>query len=238
MASVLIADDHAVVRAGFKTFLCASGGIGDVGEVSTGVELLREMQTKPWNLLVLDIHLPDRNGMSMLQEFRRDFPLTKVLVVSGLPEEQYAIEAIRAGAAGYLSKDCAPDELVTAVRRVLGGQRYVSAMIAEKIVAELGKPTTPRHEQLSLRERQVFDRLAAGSTVTAIAQELALSVKTVSTYRTRILEKMSFRHNADVTSYAIRHGLAAPRELAQNLSPGVTDVHASGITDLHDEPPG
>ena len=132
-------------------------------------------------------------------------------MVSGLPEDQYTIETFRAGAAGYLCKDCAPEELSTAVRRVLCGHRYVSARLAEIMASELGKPTTPRHEQLSDRERQVFDRLAAGSTITAIANELALSVKTISTYRTRILEKMSLRSNGEITAYAVRHDLREPR---------------------------
>ena len=207
MTSVLIADDHAVVRAGYRTIL-SSDGVGEIGEVANGAELLKHLRVKPWHLVVLDIHLPDCSGMGILQEVRQSFPQTRVLVVSGLPEEQYAIEALKAGAAGYLSKDCAPEELVTAVRRVLGGLRYVSAKVTEQIAAELGRPATPRHEQLSDRERQVFDRLAAGSTLTAIAEELGLSIKTISTYKTRILEKLLLKTNTDVTSYAVRHGLA------------------------------
>ena len=208
MNSVLIADDHAVVRAGYRTFLTAAADIGDVGEAANAAEALGQLRVRPWDVLLLDIHLPDRTGICILREVRNDFPQTRVLVVSGLPEEQYAMEALRAGAAGYLSKDCAPAEMVSAVRRVVGGQRYVSSKVTKQMISERGNPTTARHEQLSARERQVFDRLAQGAMITLIAQELSLSIKTVSTYRTRILEKMSFKSNADMTSYALRHVLA------------------------------
>lgn len=208
MPSILVADDHAVVRAGYRRFLTADG-YGDIGEASTGADVLKQLRARPWNILLLDINLPDRAGMGVLQEAHSIFPLTRILVISGLPEDLYAIEALRAGAAGFLPKDCAPNELVIAVRRVLSGQRYISSRIMEQMAADVGKPTTPRHEQLSARERQVFDGLAAGATITAIAQELDLSVKTVSTYKTRILEKMSLQSNADMTAYAFRHGLTS-----------------------------
>ena len=207
MSSVLIADDHAVVRAGYRQFLALESSVAEVGEVSNAADALAQLRLRRWDLLLLDIHLPDRAGMGVLQEVKTEFPQTRVLVVSGLPEGQYATEALRAGAAGYLSKESAPSELLSAVRRVLGGQRYVSSRVAEQMVAELGKPNIPRHEQLSTRERQVFERLATGATITAVAAELELSIKTVSTYRARILEKMGFRSNADMTSYVIRQGI-------------------------------
>ncbi len=208
MSRVLIADDHAVVRAGFKQFLEADPDIEDIGEAATGSETLAELRKKSWDLVLLDIHMPDRGGLDILRHIQSGHPRVRVLVMSGLPEQQYAINVLRAGASGYLSKDSAPEELMKAVRTVLAGRRYVSAALAQQLVADLdvdrGKP---QHACLSSREFQIFCKLAAGRGVSDIANELSLSVKTVSTYRSRILEKMKFTVNADMTSYALRNGL-------------------------------
>ena len=205
MSRVLIADDHAVVRAGFKQFLEADPTINAVGEAASGNETLDLLRQQEWDLVLLDIHMPDRSGLDILRHIQTGHPAVRVLVMSGLPEQQYAVNVLRAGASGYLSKDSAPEELMKAVRTVLSGRRYVSAEI---LVADLdGDPDKPLHARLSTREFQIFCKLAAGRGVSDIANELSLSVKTVSTYRSRILEKMSFSANADITSYALRNGL-------------------------------
>jgi len=204
----LIADDHAVVRAGFRQFLEADPTIGAVGEAASGNETLDCLRREPWDLVLLDIHMPDRSGLDVLRYIQTGYPEVRVLVMSGLPEQQYAVNVLRAGASGYLSKDSSPDELMKAVRAVLAGRRYVSAALAEILVADLdGDSDKPLHARLSTREFQIFCKLAAGRGVSEIANELSLSVKTVSTYRSRILEKMSFSANADITSYALRNGL-------------------------------
>jgi two-component system invasion response regulator UvrY len=210
MSRVLIADDHAVVRAGYKQFLEADPSITDVGEASSGTEALDALRRKEWDLLLMDIHMPDRSGLDILKHVTSGYPDVRVLIMSGLPEEQYARNVLRAGASGYLSKGGSPDEFLKAVRLVLNGRRYVSAALAESMAADLENPrdqNQPLHTALSTREFQIFCKLAAGSSVGSIGEELSLSVKTVSTYRSRILEKMSFSSNADMTSYALRNGL-------------------------------
>jgi two-component system invasion response regulator UvrY len=208
VSRVLIADDHAVVRAGFRQFLEADSSITDIGEAATGSETLDQLRKQAWDMVLLDIHMPDRSGLDILRHIQTGHPSVKVLVMSGLPEQQYAVNVLRAGASGYLSKDSAPEELMKAVRTVLAGRRYVSAALAEMLAADLGgDPDKPMHARLSAREFQIFCKLAAGRGVSDIALELSLSVKTVSTYRSRILEKMNFHANADITSYALRNGL-------------------------------
>jgi len=208
VSRVLIADDHAVVRAGFRQFLEADSSITVIGEAATGSETLDQLRKQAWDMVLLDIHMPDRSGLDILRHIQTGHPSVKVLVMSGLPEQQYAVNVLRAGASGYLSKDSAPEELMKAVRTVLAGRRYVSAALAEMLAADLGgDPDKPMHARLSTREFQIFCKLAAGRGVSDIALELSLSVKTVSTYRSRILEKMNFRANADITSYALRNGL-------------------------------
>jgi DNA-binding NarL/FixJ family response regulator len=204
----LIADDHAVVRAGFKQFLEADAAIHAVGEAASGNETLDMLRKQEWDLVLLDIHMPDRSGLDILRHIQTGHPGVRVLVMSGLPEQQYAVNVLRAGASGYLSKDSAPEELMKAVRTVLSGRRYVSAALAEILVADLdGDPDKPLHARLSTREFQIFCKLAAGQIPTDIAEELHLSVKTVSTYRARVLEKMRLANNADLTYYAIKNGL-------------------------------
>jgi len=208
VSRVLIADDHAVVRAGFKQFLEADPAISAVGEAASGNETLDCLRRQDWDLVLLDIHMPDRSGLDVLRYIQTGHPGVRVLVMSGLPEQQYAVNVLRAGASGYLPKDSSPDELMKAVRAVLAGRRYISTALAEILVADLdGESDKPLHARLSAREFQIFCKLAAGRGVSDIANELSLSVKTVSTYRSRILEKMSFSANADITSYALRNGL-------------------------------
>jgi DNA-binding NarL/FixJ family response regulator len=208
MHSVLIADDHAVVRTGLRQFLEESGRVLEIDEAGTGQQTLDLLRAKRFDLLILDINMPDRGGLDILRNVRASFPDTRVLIVSGFPERQYAVNVLRAGASGYLSKESAPEELLKAVHLVLSGHRYVSAMLAEQLAAELDSDVdTPLHASLSEREFQIFCKLANGRTVSEIARELCLSVKTISTYRTRVLDKMSLRSNSDITSYALKNGL-------------------------------
>lgn len=208
MASVLIADDHAMVRAGLRRWLEQDRTIETIGEAASGADTLQQLRDHAWDLVVLDINLPDRSGIDILAHIRTGHPKTRVLVISAFSEKQYAIYALRAGAAGYLAKDQAPEEFMRAIHAVLAGRRFVSATLAELLVGALDEPTDqPLHAALSQREFQILCKLAVGRSVSEIARELCISVKTVSTYRARILEKMSFSTNADLTAYALKNGL-------------------------------
>jgi len=208
MAKVLIADDHAVVRAGLRQLLSEDRAVSEIGEAATGQQTLDRLRENHWELLILDIGMPDRSGIDILQQIRAVHDRTRVLVLSGFPERQYALNVLRAGASGFIEKTSPPEEMLRAVRAVLHGRRYVSATLADQLVGELdGDANKPPHSRLSEREFQVFCKLAAGRAVSEIAHELCLSVKTVSTYRSRILEKLNFHTNADLTSYALRNGL-------------------------------
>ncbi|HEX9474771.1 MAG TPA: response regulator transcription factor [Steroidobacteraceae bacterium] len=208
MTRVLIADDHAVVRAGLRQFLEADQSIREIGEAATGRETLEQLRLGKWDLLLLDINMPDRSGLDVLRQVRSTHPETRVLVLSGFPERQYAVNVLRAGAGGFLSKESAPEELLKAVRTVLAGRRYVSSALAELLVSDLdGDAQQPLHTKLSEREFQILCKLAAGRAVSEIASELCISVKTVSTYRTRVLQKMNFKTNADLTAYALHNAL-------------------------------
>jgi DNA-binding NarL/FixJ family response regulator len=205
MTRVLIADDHALFRSGLRQFLSGSLAPADISEAATGNETLRLLQNQPCDLLFLDINMPDRNGLDILRHVRSSYPETRVLVLSGYPERQYALNVLRAGASGYIAKDSAPEELLKAARMVLEGRRYVSASLAELLLLDLEDAGKPLHALLSEREFQIFGKLAAGRSVSDIGRELCLSVKTVSTYRARILDKMHLKTNADLTSYALRN---------------------------------
>jgi two-component system, NarL family, invasion response regulator UvrY len=208
MANILIADDHPMVRAGLRQFLDGDRSVTSIGEAGSGTETLDLLRTGKWDLLILDINMPDRGGLDILRHVRASYPHIKVLVVSAFPERQYAINVLKAGGSGYLPKESAPEELLKAVRTVMLGRRYVTPNMAELMVADLDSDSDkPLHRRLSEREFQIFCKLAAGHTVSAIADELCLSVKTVSTYRTRVLEKMSLVTNADITTYALRNEL-------------------------------
>jgi DNA-binding NarL/FixJ family response regulator len=205
MTRVLIADDHALFRAGLRQFLVDALPSADIGEAASGSEVLTCLQRKGWDLLVLDINMPDRTGLDILRHVKSGHPATRVLVLSGYPERQYALNVLRAGASGYIAKDAAPEDLLKAVRMVLQGRRYVSESLAELLLLDMDRADKPLHALLSDREFQIFGKLAAGQGVSEIGRELCLSVKTVSTYRTRILEKMRMKSNADLTSYALRN---------------------------------
>ena len=208
MSRILIVDDHAVTRSGYRQFLHDEQFVTGIGEAGSGVEALASLRVEKWDLLMLDIQMPDCRGLDILRIIRADHPELAVLIVSGLPEEQYAREAMRAGANGYLSKGSSLVDLMRAIRVVLSKRRYISESLADLLAAGLGKdPDKPLHSCLSPRELQIFCCLATGRGVTKISLELGLSTKTVSTYRSRILEKMTFRTNANMTTYAIRNGL-------------------------------
>lgn len=202
---VLIADDHALFRSGLRQFLEKSLPSAEFGEAASGNETLSVLQQKSWDLLVLDINMPNRGGLDILRHVRSGHPSTRVLVLSGFPERQYALNVLRAGAAGYIAKDADPEQLLKAVRVVLQGRRYVSESLAELLVLDLDRTDQPLHAALSTREFQILGKLAGGQAVSDIGRELCLSVKTVSTYRSRILEKMRMKSNADLTSYALRN---------------------------------
>ncbi|MBV8497348.1 MAG: response regulator transcription factor, partial [Gammaproteobacteria bacterium] len=205
MAKVLIADDHAMVRAGLRRWLEPDRAIETIGEAATGNETLQQLREGSWDLVVLDINMPDRSGIDILRHIRAGYPDTRVLVISAFSEKQYAIYALRAGATGYLAKDQAPQDFIRAVHTVLAGRRFVSPALAEMLVEALDQPADrPLHAALSQREFQILCKLAVGRTVSEIAHELSISVKTVSTYRARVLEKMKFTTNADITAYALK----------------------------------
>jgi DNA-binding NarL/FixJ family response regulator len=205
---ILIVDDHAVVRRGVKELLAENREVA-VGEASSASDALEQVRRESWDLVILDLHMPGRGGLELLADLRRERPALPLLVLTIYSEDQFAMRALRSGAAGYLTKESAPEQLQEAVRRLLAGGRYVSASLAEKLAGAVGEHPGPPHEQLSNREYQVFERLATGRTVSEVAEELHLSVKTISTYRARILEKLSLRTNAELTLYAMRNQLLA-----------------------------
>ena len=208
MIKILIADDHAIVRRGLKQIVSEQPDMIVGGEAENAREVLEMVRTNKWNVIVLDINMPGRSGLEVLKELKREQPKLPVLVLSVHPEEQYGIRVLKAGAAGYLTKDSAPDELVNAIRKVNRGGRYVSPSLAEALVLELGvESDRPKHRALSDREYQVMTMIASGKTVGEIGEELSLSVKTISTYRARVLEKMKMRTNAELTHYAIQNQL-------------------------------
>ena len=202
---ILIVDDHAVVRRGLKETLGEAFPRATFAEAKSAEETLVHARRQDWDVVILDISMPGKSGLDILDDLHRLRPKLPVLLLSIHPEEQYARRALKSGAAGYLTKDSVPEELKEAVRRVLGGGRYVSAALAEKLAFDLRRGAdTPIHELLSGREFQVLRMIASGSTVKQIADEISLSVKTVSTYRARILEKMGMKTNADLIRYAIQ----------------------------------
>jgi two-component system invasion response regulator UvrY len=208
MIRALIADDHAVVRQGLKQILGDTPEMLVAGEATNGQEVLDKVRAEPWDVVVLDISMPDRSGLDILKQLRSERPKLPVLVLSMHSEDQYAMRVLKAGASGYLTKDSAPDELVKAIRKVVSGGRYVSSFLAEKLAFEIGTDSSRLpHETLSDREFQVLRLIAAGKSVTEIAAELCLSVKTVSTYRARMLEKMNLGTTAELIHYAMQNHL-------------------------------
>jgi DNA-binding NarL/FixJ family response regulator len=203
---ILIADDHAIVRRGLKNILQEEFPLAEIIEVGDAATLLLRVLKEEWDIVISDLSMPGRSGLEALAEIRQHAPKLPVLILSIYPEEQYAIRALKAGAAGYLNKDMAPDELINAVRRVLSGRKYITASIAEKL-ADFKDVHKPLHEQLSDREFEVLKLLSSGKSVSEIGTIFNLSVTTISTYRARILKKMNMRTNVDIIQYAIAHQL-------------------------------
>jgi two-component system invasion response regulator UvrY len=208
MIRALLADDHRLVREGLKQLLSEAPGIVVAAEAANSQEVMEKVRTEEIDVVLLDISMPGRSGLEVLKELKRIRPNLPVLMVTMYPEKEYAVRALKTGAAGYLTKSCAPDELITAVRRVTSGGRYVSPSVAEVLAVELQEGVEkPRHELLSNRELQVMLMIARGKTVGEIAVDMCLSAKTVSTYRTRILDKLKLSNNAEIARYAIKEGL-------------------------------
>jgi len=208
MMKILIADDHAVVREGLKQILSESSEMVVTAEASTGPEVLEEIGKDDFDLVVLDIAMPGRGGLDILKEIKNKKPRLPVLILSMYPEEQYAVRVLKAGASGYMTKESAPHELVKAIQQISKGKKYVSPSLAEKLALDLEITTgRPLHESLSDREYQVMCMIASGKTLKEIAEQLSLSIKTISTYRSRILEKMNMKSNAELTHHAIKNRL-------------------------------
>ncbi len=208
MIKVLVADDHPVVRRGLRQILGEEADILVAGEAGTPAEVLAKIAAESWDVVLLDVNLHGGSGLQLIGEIKKRRPSARVLVLTVFSEEQYAVRAIRAGAAGYLTKESAPEKLVEAVRKVAAGGRHVSPELAEALASILaGESGGAPHERLSDREHQIFMMLVSGRTVSQVAERLELSVKTVSTHRTRILRKMNMKTNAELTHYAAKNHL-------------------------------
>jgi two-component system invasion response regulator UvrY len=208
MTRILIADDHTIVRRGLKQILSEESDLEVTAESSTGQQTLERVADECFDVVVLDISMPGRSGLDTLIDLKRDHPDLPVLVLSMHPEEQYAVRALKFGASGYLTKESAANKLVEAIRTVAMGHKYITSEIAERLTMELGHDRErPIHEVLSNREFEVMRELSSGKTVKQIADQLCLSVKTISTYRTRVLEKLNMSTTAELTHYALKEGL-------------------------------
>lgn len=208
MTRVLIADDHAIVRAGIKRIVDDHPSMEVAAEASDGQEVLKLVKEKEFDIIVLDINMPNLNGLDTLKELKNFQPDTPVLVLSMYPESQYAVRALRSGASGYLTKEAAPENLISAVEKIVNGGRYITPELAEHLAFTLGSGEKENsHQALSDREYQIMCSIASGKSVSEIGKELHLSVKTVSTYRTRVFEKMGFENNAQLTHYVIKNNL-------------------------------
>ncbi|HNY65848.1 MAG TPA: response regulator transcription factor [Deltaproteobacteria bacterium] len=208
MIRVLIADDHPIVREGLRQILSDTDDIVIVDEAESGQEVLACLARSHYDVVLLDISMPGRDGLDVLRELKQQKPKLPVLILSMYPEEHYAVRVLRGGAAGYMTKSSAPDELISAIRKVAAGRKYISASLAERLTYELDRDADkPAHEVLSDREYQVMHMIATGKSVKEIAEDLNLSVKTVSTYRTRILTKMNMKNNAEIVLYAVQNKL-------------------------------
>lgn len=209
MARIVIADDHALIRKGLRQLIIEGKDMTVVGEAASGDALLTMLRSCSADVVVLDLNLGIRSGLDLLRHVKSEFPRLAVVILSMHPEDLFAVRALRAGAAGYVEKNSAPEELLMAIRRAAAGGTYVSAQIAEKIASDIarGGATVLPHERLSDRELQILLLLGSGMSVTAIAHDLNLSVKTVSTHRTRVLAKTALRNNADIVEYVLSHEL-------------------------------
>jgi len=208
MIRIMIADDHTIVRRGLRQILNDQRDMQVMVEAKSAVEVLPAVRSTALDVLILDISMPGRGGLEILAELKQERPQLPVLVLSMHSEDQYALRALRLGAAGYLTKEAVPEELVKAIRKIAAGGRYITSTLAEKLAVAVGSQDgRPVHETLSEREYQVMQLIAAGKSLSEIAEELSLSVKTISTYRSRMLEKMRLKTNADVIRYAIQNQL-------------------------------
>ncbi len=207
--NILIVDDHAIVRQGLRQILMESDSTIFIKEADCGSDAIRQVREGEWNVVVLDISLPDRNGIDILKQIKKEYPKIPVLMLSMHEEGLYAIRALKAGASGYITKQSAPAELMAAIHQVARGRKYLTATLAEAMADSLGADyERPPHETLSDREYQTLCLIASGKGLTDVAEEMRLSVKTVSVYRARLLEKMKLKNNAELTHYAIKNGLA------------------------------
>lgn len=208
MKRILIADDHTILRQGLKQILAEEFDSALFGEAGDAAQALAQLHKQSWDVLILDINMPGRNGFEVLDEVARHFPLLPVLVLSSTPEDQLGLRAIKSGAAGYLNKQTAPEQLVDAVQTVLRGERFITPALAARLVAEYRRSgDRPRHELLSDRELQVLQLTASGKAVKEIADELSLSAKTISTFRSRVFEKLGVKNDVELVRYAQEHGL-------------------------------
>ncbi len=208
MIRVVIVDDHAIVRSGLRQFLAEHVDLRVTGEANNGRDALELARGGEVDVMLMDISMPDQSGIDALAAIKARFPDVAVLILSGFPEAHYATTLLRQGASGYLNKECEPEEIVNAIRTVARGRRYISPAVAEMLADNaVGGGDKPAHEALSERELQVFLRLAKGETIGHMAESMFLSVKTVSTYRTRVLEKLKLASNSDLTYYALKNGL-------------------------------
>jgi len=208
LLKVLIADDHVIVRKGLRQILAEASGEFAVDEACNGQEALEKAYKKTYDVILMDIAMPGRSGLDILKQLKQEIPGIPVIILSVYSEEQYAVRAIKTGASAYLTKESAPEELIKAIRKVSRGGKYVTASLAEKLASaiELDLEKLP-HETLSNREYEILCMIASGKTPTQISGELSLSVKTISTYRTRILRKIGMSNNAELTHYAIKNNL-------------------------------
>lgn len=208
MTRILIADDHAILRKGLRRILTEINEGYDIDEASNGYEVIEKIRERDYDLILLDISMPGLSGLDALKQIKAENPKLPVLILTMHPEEQYALRSLKAGASGYLTKESVPDELMNAIRKILRGGKYISNSLAERLAFAIDEKTEKQpHELLSDREYQVFCLIAAGKGLTEIAEEMSLSVKTVSTYRSRILEKMKMKSNAELIHYAIKNKL-------------------------------
>lgn len=205
---VAIVDDHAIVREGLKQICAGTKDIIVIGNADSGIEAVRLCRLDNFDVLILDIGLPDRSGIEVLKQIKREIPQLAVLMLSVHREDQYAIRSLKAGAAGFLNKQAAPTELINAIRQVAAGRKYISHSLAQELANQIGiDHDIPLHKTLSDREYQTMVLIASGKTVSDIAADLLLSVKTISMYRSRVLSKMKLRHNAELTHYALKNNL-------------------------------
>lgn len=205
MMKFLIADDHAIVRKGLVQLLLEEFPTAEITEVANSAEVFQQLSKQIWDLILLDISMPGKNGIEVLKQVRANGIKAPILMISMHPEEQYAIRALKAGASGFLNKESATEELLAAVHKVLSGKKYISASVADKLADNLG--AKQGHELLSDREMQVLQLIASGKTASEIAEEISLSVNTISTYRARILEKLNLNNNAELTRYALDNNI-------------------------------